>query len=84
MSLSVVPHAVEPTKRSVPAMKTTTTFPSGECLVPSTPGVGKTRKYRLSPSNIDQCIVTIATIQTDLAYPTSLPLKTYIGRVHRL
>jgi RNA recognition motif-containing protein len=35
MSLSVVPHAVEPTKRSVPVAKTTATVPSGKCFLPS-------------------------------------------------
>ena len=48
MSLGVVPHAVEPKKNSVLAAKTTATVPSGECFVPSTPGVGKIRKERLS------------------------------------
>ena len=44
MSLGVVPHAVEPKKRSVPTVETTATVPSGECFVPSTPGVEKTQK----------------------------------------
>ncbi len=79
MSLSVAPRAVEPTKRSVPAMETTATVPSGECLVPSTPGVGKTRKYCLSPSKIDQYIVAIVTIRSELADHASLLLKTYMG-----
>ena len=80
MSLSVVPHAVEPTKHSVPALETTATVPSGECLVPSTPGVGKTRKYRLSLLKIDQCIVVIVTIPSDSADHASLLLKTYTGQ----
>ncbi len=36
MSLSVVPHAVEPTKRSVPIAETTTIVPSGKYFLPST------------------------------------------------
>jgi hypothetical protein len=36
MSLSVVPHAVEPTKRSVPVAETTATVPSGKCFLPFT------------------------------------------------
>ena len=36
MSLSVVPHAVEPTKRSVPTVEVTATVPSGKCFLPST------------------------------------------------
>ena len=80
MSLSVVPHAVEPTKRSVPAVETTATVPSGECFVPSTLGVGKTRKYRLSPSKIDQCIVSIVTIRSDLADHASLLNGSYIDK----
>ncbi len=36
MSLSVVPHAVEPTKRSVPVTETTATVPSGKCSLPYT------------------------------------------------
>ena len=44
MSLGVVPHAVEPKKHSVPTVETTATVPGGECFVPSTPGVEKTRK----------------------------------------
>jgi len=80
MSLSVVPHAVEPTKRSVPVAETTATVPSGKCFVPSTPGVGKTWKYRLSLLKIDQCIVAIVTIRSDLADHASLLLKTYIGQ----
>ena len=48
MSLSVVPHAVEPTKRSIPAVEITATIPSGECFVPSMPHLGKIREYRLS------------------------------------
>ena len=44
MSLGVVPHAVEPKKRSVPAAETTTPVPGGKRFVPSTPGVEKTRK----------------------------------------
>ncbi len=35
MSLSVVPHAVEPTKRNVPVAKTTATIPSGKGFLPS-------------------------------------------------
>jgi hypothetical protein len=35
MSLGVVPHAVEPKKRSVPTVETTATVPSGECFLPS-------------------------------------------------
>jgi hypothetical protein len=36
MSLSVVPHAVELTKGSVPVAKTTATVPSSKCFLPST------------------------------------------------
>jgi len=36
MSLNVVPHAVKPTKRSVPVAETTATVPSGKCFLPST------------------------------------------------
>ena len=36
MSLSVVPHAVEPTKRSVPIAEATATVPSGKRFLPST------------------------------------------------
>jgi hypothetical protein len=36
MSLSVAPHAVELTKRSVPVAETTATVPSGKCFLPST------------------------------------------------
>ena len=67
MSLGVVPHAVEQKKHSVPTAETTAPVPGGERFVPSTPGVGKTRKYRLSPSKIDQYIVAIVTIRSDLA-----------------
>jgi hypothetical protein len=41
MSLGVVPHAVEPKKHSVLAVETIATIPSGECFVPSSPGVEK-------------------------------------------
>jgi len=47
MNLSVVPHAAELTKHGVLAMATTATVPSGECFVPSTPGVGKTHSTRV-------------------------------------
>jgi len=80
MSLSVVPHAVEPTKHSVPTMETTATVPSGKCFLPSTPSVGKTRKYRLSLVKADRCIVAIATIRSDSADHASLFLKTYMGQ----
>ena len=35
MSLNVVPHAVEPTKRSVPIAETTPRIPSGKWFLPS-------------------------------------------------
>jgi len=41
MSQSVAPHAAEPKKHSVPTVETSVTVPSGECFVPSTPGVRK-------------------------------------------
>jgi len=80
MSLGVVPHAVEPKKHSVPAVETTATVPGGECFVPSTPGVEKTRKYRLSLVKADQCIVAIVTIRSELAEHASLLLKTSMGQ----
>ena len=65
MSLSVVPHAVEPTRRGVPAVETTATVPSGEYFVPSMPGVEKTRKYRLSLVKAGWCIVAITTVRSE-------------------
>jgi len=44
MSLSVVPHAVEPKKHNFPTVEAIATVPSGECFMPSTPGAEKTRK----------------------------------------
>ena len=65
MSLSVVPHAVEPTKRGVPTVETTATIPSGECFVPSMPDVGKTREYRLSLVKAGWCVVVITTVRSE-------------------
>ena len=63
MSLSVVPHAVESTKHSVPVVEAT--VPSGECCVPSMPNVGKTRKYRLNLVKADWCTIVITTEKSD-------------------
>ena len=81
MSLGVVPHAVELTKCSVLAVETTATVPSGKCFVPSTHGVGKTRRYRLSLVKADRFIVAIATVKSEPADSAGLTLRAYIGWV---
>ena len=47
------------------AVETTATIPSGEYFVPSTPGVGKTRKYRLSLVKAGWCIVVVTTVRSE-------------------
>ena len=65
MSLSVVLHAVELIKCSVLAVETTAKVQSGKYLVPSTLGVGKTWRYRLSLVKADRFIEAIATVKSD-------------------
>ncbi len=65
MSLSVVPHAVELKKRSVPTVETTATIPSGKCFVPSMPGVGKTLEYRLGLVKAGWCVVVITMVRLE-------------------
>jgi len=59
MSLGVVPHVVKPKKHNVPKVETTARVPDGEGFVPSTSGVEKTWKQRLSLVKADRCIVRL-------------------------
>ena len=81
MGLSVVPHVVEPTKRSVPAVETAVGISMGECLVRSMPNAGTRGEYGSSLVKAGRCVVGTATARPERTPDAGSLLNADTGQV---